>query len=363
MSQKKIALVGYRLNKGGAERVMANLSNFLYQKGLEVHIIIVLDDIEYPYSGTVLNLGLLKNDSNTMSNKLKRFYYLNKYMRQHQFDFVIDFRFRSKLIQEFLITKLIFKTKSIYTVHHSKIHEYMPKSPFLTRLLYGNSLAVISISKAMERNIVERHKLKNVINIYNPIDIDHIQKSITDEIDLKFEYVIGVGHYDTNLKQFDKLIEAYSNSNLPDNDVHLVILGTGKLKSYLVGIAREHKVEHLVHFLGFQSNPFKYMRRAKYFVLSSEIEGFPMVVLEALACGTPVIAFDCPTGPSEIVIDRENGLLIENQNLEALIDGMNTFIQDVTLYNKCKDHALKSVEKYSVEVIGNQWLKLLDINS
>ena len=182
-------------------------------------------------------------------------------------------------------------------------------------------------------------------------------------VNLNFEYYIAVGHFDTNQKQFDKLIEAYSKSMLPKNQVHLVILGKGKKQLELENLAKETGVTDTVHFLGFQENPYKYMKNAKAFVLSSWHEGHPMVLIEALCCDTPVIAFDCPTGPREVVSDYENGLLIEEKNFEGLTMGLNTMIRDETLHKKCKDNALKSTQKFSIEVIGNQWLDLMTIKN
>lgn len=362
MDRKKIALVGFRLNKGGAERVMATLSNFFDSKGFDVYIIIVLDDIKYIHSGTVINLGKLKGKTNGLFNKIQRFYHFNKCMKQNDFNFIIDFRFRRKIIQEFLIAKFVYRAKTMFTVHHSKIHEYMPNFSPLTRVMYSNSYAIVSIAKTMEYKIRAKHKLKNVITIYNPLDIPLILEKAKEEVGLEFEYIIGAGHFDTNIKQFDILIKAYAQSVLPQKEVHLVILGVGKLKEHLLAIANSLNIKDYVHLLGFKNNPFKYMRRAKYFVLSSKIEGFPMVVLEALACSTPVVAFDCHTGPNEMIKNNKNGLLIEDQNFDKLIEGMNTFVNDEELYVNCKSNALTSVKRFSIDVLGNQWLDLMNKN-
>src|SRR5690606_28773993 len=101
-NKKKIALIGYRLNKGGAERVMAILSTFFENQGIEVCIFIVLDDVAYNYSGKLINLGKLKNRTNGVFNKINRLVALKKSISSHEFDFIIDFRFRTKFIQEFI---------------------------------------------------------------------------------------------------------------------------------------------------------------------------------------------------------------------------------------------------------------------
>lgn len=362
MSQRKIALVGFRLNKGGAERVMADLSNYFYKKGIEVHIIIFHNDLGYEYSGTIYNLGELKSNNNTIFNKIKRFYYFNKYIKLHQFDFIIDFRFRVNIIQELLISKFIYNVKTIYTVHSSKIQFYMPESTLLTKLTYGGSYRVISLTRTMEALIQKKYQLKNVMTIYNPINIFQIRKKANDKIILDFDYIIGVGHLNTNQKQFDKLIYAYSKSILPKKNIALVILGEGINKEGLIKEAQKNDVTSMVHFLGFKNNPYKYISKAKFFVMSSLHEGMPIVLLESLACSTPIISFDCPTGPREIITHKENGLLVENQNINKLIDSMNLFVNNDELYAYCKKQALSSVDKFSIERIGEQWLNLMNNN-
>ena len=98
--KNKIALIGYRLGIGGAERVMANLSVFFEKHGVEVHNIIVIDEVSYNFSGKLINLGKLKNKSNGIINKLNRYLFLKNYLNENNFDFIIDFRFRNKPIQE-----------------------------------------------------------------------------------------------------------------------------------------------------------------------------------------------------------------------------------------------------------------------
>jgi len=361
MKSKKIALVGFRLNGGGCGRVLANLSNYLFEQGIEVHIVIFHNDIGYDFSGTLFNLGKIKSESNTIFNKIKRFIHLKQYFTTHCFDYIIDFRFRKSIIQELLISKFIYNTKTIYTVHSSQLEVYLPKSKFWTELIFGKSFKVIAITEGMQDMILKKYpKLKNVEMIYNSISIQQIQNKLNDNVCLNYNYIIGVGQFNTNEKQFDKLIEAYAKSKLASKEIHLVILGEGVLIESLKICARNNNVISKVHFLGFKNNPFKYIKHAKYLVMSSRYEGFGMVLIEALACETPVVAFNCPIGLNEIIQHNINGLLIEHQNVEALTNGMNTLIEDCDLYKHCKKNALKSVEKFEINNIGPQWLTLLN---
>jgi N-acetylgalactosamine-N,N'-diacetylbacillosaminyl-diphospho-undecaprenol 4-alpha-N-acetylgalactosaminyltransferase len=165
---------------------------------------------------------------------------------------------------------------------------------------------------------------------------------------------------ESNIKQFDKLIDAYSNSILSNQNIHLVLLGDGEQISILKALVKQKNIEEKVHFLGYQNNPYKYLRNAKFFVLSSQNEGLPNVILEALACETPVVSFDCLSGPSEMISHKQNGLLVENQNVQKLTQAMNLFVEDEKLYTTCKENALQSTSPFSIENIGKQWLDLID---
>ncbi|WP_281226443.1 glycosyltransferase [Flavobacterium aquiphilum] len=358
----KIALIGYRLSGGGSDKVMANLSLFFAKNNIDVHIIIVLDEVTYPYSGKLVNLGLLKNKTNGVFNKIKRLISLRKYLKENEFDFIIDFRFRTKILQELLLARLIYNAKTIFTVHSFLIDHYMPNNSWLTRLIYNHCYANVVLTQEMEELIVRKHKLNNVVTIPNPVNLEEICKKSNDSIDLDFEYIIAIGQYENNIKQFDKLILAYANSELSKKKIHLVIVGEGNDEA-LKKVAGENGVIDFVHFLGYQNNPFKYLKKAKFLVLSSKNEGLPNVILEALACEVPVVSFDCPCGPRTIIKNKENGILVENQNWDKLSEAMNEFVNDEKLYQYCKQNAKESIGPFLLDTIGNQWLDLMQINT
>jgi glycosyltransferase involved in cell wall biosynthesis len=359
----KIALVGYRLNKGGLEKVMSTLSVYFGQVGIDVHNIIFVDDIGYPYSGTLVNIGRMKLGQNKAFEKLELFLFFKRYIKENQFDYIIDFRYRIKPLQEYILSKFVYNSRTIYTVHNSRLKTYLPNSKFLTKQICKGKYSIVCVSNGIKMLVEEKFQLNNSILIYNPIDLDKIKVIANHQIDIKTPYVVSAGRFDSNnVKQFDKLIEVYSNSILPQKGISLVLLGDGELKDIYREAAIKSGVADKVHILGFKSNPFKYFKNALFLLLCSKYEGFGMTLIEALACETPVISFDCVSGPNEIIIDKENGLLVENQNFEKLIEAMNLFIEDSVLYNQCKSNSLKSVERFSIEKIGKQWQDLMRIN-
>lgn len=364
MSHKKykIALIGYRLSGGGNDKVMANLSIFFEKNGIEIHNIIVINEVSYPYAGKLVNLGLLKDEKNGFLNKYQRLQALRSYLNKNDFDFIIDFRFRTKTIQEFIISRIIYSTKTIFTVHSFLINHYMPDNSWLTRLMYNHCHANVALGNDMKNLIEKKHKLQNVVVIPNSVNLDEILEKQDENCNLNFEFVLAVGQYENEIKQFDQLILSYAASDLSKKKKHLVIVGNGD-KSKLEKVIKESNVEGFVHLLGYQDNPFKFMSKADFLILSSKNEGFSNVVLESLTCKTPVISFDCDFGPRDMIVNFKNGILVEDQNWEKLTEAMNLFASDTELYQKCKENAFESIQPFLLENIGKKWLDLLKINT
>lgn len=358
----KICLIGECLATGGAEKAMALLSQYFESKGIEVHIVIVLDEVQYEYSGTLLNLGTLKNKSNGLSNKWMRFRKFKNYLKKHQFEYIVDFRIRVSFLQEFITQKFLYNCPTVYTVHSAMTHLYFPRFKWQSKLIYKNVFGIVAVSNYIQNKIEADYNLNNVHTLYNPIDYKKVQEKAKAEIQIQSPFIVAAGRMKDDVKQFDGLIKTFAKSELPKQNIALVILGDGVLKVQYQKLAEELKIEHLVHFMGQVENPFAYFQKALFFVLTSKNEGLPTVILESLACGKPVVSFDCISGPNEMITHLHNGILVENQNFEALKSAMNLLLEDEKLYQHFKSNATETIAKFSLEKIGSQWLDFLKIN-
>ena len=256
---------------------------------------------------------------------------------------------------EWLFLNFIYRNfKFIYTIHSSKLETYLTDNNWIAKQMVQKAYKTVAVSNFIKQQLTTKFGFDSAIVIPNTFDL----KLVSNTEKLPFDYCIAVGRL-VSLKQFDKLVASYSNSILPQKNMHLVILGVGDEQEKIEKTILENKVSVFVHLLGFKSNVSDYISNAKFLVLSSKYEGFPMTVLEALSLGTPVISFDCESGPNEMIVNHENGILVENQNFTELTHKMNIFVEDDVLYQNCKSNAVSSVAKFQPEVVVKQWLHIL----
>ncbi|MEM2374598.1 MAG: glycosyltransferase [Thermoproteota archaeon] len=177
-----------------------------------------------------------------------------------------------------------------------------------TRILYRLPRKIFTISEAISEYLITHYKIpaRNILLVYNPIDIDQICQLVEEPLDngerilFSFPVIVSCARLDVQKGQWH-LIRSFKPVSEVLPDCKLVFIGDGPLRGYLEGLVTELGLKDKVFFLGWKSNPFKYMARSTLFCLSSLWEGFPNVVVEALACGLPVMSTDCLSGPREIL--------------------------------------------------------------
>ena len=138
-------------------------------------------------------------------------------------------------------------------------------------------------------------------------------------------------------------------------------MGDGEDKENLKALVAQKNLEEDVLFHPFAPNPFPYYKKALFTALTSKYEGFPNVLIESLASGTPVVSYDCTSGPNEIIQHGTNGLLVNNQDIDAMKKAINSFVMDAALYEVCKANAKESAERFNPENILKDWLRFLKI--
>ncbi len=353
MENKRIVFLINSLDGGGAERVVSTLLNNLVDD-YDCYLILLEDKISYELDSRI-KIIILNNSSSR--NGLIKFlslpllgYKLSKIIKEYNFSQVISFLYRSNYIN--ILAKYLSKQKVIISERIAPSSMYADNSPsskiskYLIKTLYNKADLIIPVSKAIKNDLETNFNIKTKqIVIYNPYDIDNIiklsQEKINIEID-KENSIITVGSLGKR-KNHSLLINAFSKV---EKNLKLYILGVGGEEQNLKNLTINLGIQDRVIFLGFDNNPYKYLSKCSTFVLSSNSEGFPNVLAEAMICGCSVISTDCLSGPREILAPSSDIALQLKDTIEEEEFGILTPINNE---NKMIEaiHVMRSSDKYS----------------
>lgn len=228
----------------------------------------------------------------------------------------------------------------------------------LTGFAYQRADAVVALSEGVRQELIEDYGLStsSVVTIHNPVEFDALvaaAKDASPQLSKRGPWIMGVGRL-IRQKGFDRLVRAVADLKRPD--VTLILVGEGPDRDALAAQARDLGV--VLEMPGFVRQPMHWLAHADLFVLSSRWEGFGHVIVEAMAAGAPVIAFDCPHGPRDIIEDRVNGLLIPDGDEPALTAAMARLLDDRDLGVRLSANAMKDAARFSSSRITDQYLKL-----
>lgn len=348
----KIALVTYSLSSGGLERIVSNQSVLLGSMGAEVHIYVVNSTVSYPYSG---RLFIFSMERKSVLGKVRTYCRIKNKIRKENYDLILDHRFRLSLFTEWFWQNVIYKKQKVYNfIHSSRIFDYIFENAKVNSRLFRNK-KFIGVSRGITSIVKSGNPGLPVETLYNAIAVE-----ASGPKPLNHRYITAIARMDAaNVKQVDVLLECFARSELAANGFKLVIIGDGPNMESMKSYAARLNIAGSVLFTGFLPDPYAYLEHAYFTVLTSKYEGLPTVLIESLMLGTPVVSFDCKTGPDEIIVHLQNGMLVENQNKRAFVQAMNRLAADAELYEYLKSNARESVSGFSVEEITKQWHKLL----
>ncbi|NLD64901.1 MAG: glycosyltransferase family 4 protein [Bacteroidales bacterium] len=354
----KLAFTLPSLQAGGMERVMAELANYYSStEKIEVHLILFGKSPKIFYSlNNNIVIHLITGTFQDLFRPfeiIRRIKFIRGKISEIQPDAVLSF---GTQWNNFVLYALHNTHYPVFVSDRgSPIRRYKYTTEYLRGTLYKYSAGIIAQTNKANEILRVRFPGKSIIAIGNPIKINRGIKAIDKE-----NIILSVGRL-IKTKHHDRLINIFSGLIAPD--WKLIIVGGDALKEKnkekLQKLIRDLKLDGRVILTGEQKDVGHYYLKGKIFAFTSSVEGFPNVIGEALSAGLPVVSYDCVAGPSEMIVDGENGFLVPVFDDDLFQKRLQQLIDDEELRQKMSAKAPSSVEKFSIEKIGRQYLDFI----
>ena len=359
-----ISILLPNLRVGGAERVNLNLAYEFKRNGYEVEFVLMqangelLEEAQSEFSVVDLKCSRVRSLPKNLIN----------YFRVNQPNIVIASIWPLTVIASFAKLFCGHQCKLLICEHNNLsmqyknwgwVHNLVMKISM--NLGYRLADARVGVSIGVVNDIAKlsglKHKMFKVI--YNPVQ--PCSKPSVDALKYAEKLwscppgarIVTVGNL-TKQKNHDLLLRSFAKLDI--SEARLMFVGDGELRETIIQRAQELGISNQIIMAGFQSDPIPFYRTANLFVLSSNYEGLPLVIVEALACGTPVVSTDCHSGPAEILVNGQYGRLVPVEDVNALSKAIKTEIQNQT-YNI---PLIKRAEDFSPKKVASKYLNLLE---
>jgi len=355
---KNVLFVLPSLSPGGAEKVTINILNHINKDKFTVNLLIInnigpFKDLIFDNNINIINLN--KKHARTSYFKLV------KIINTIKPDIVFSTLQHVNIL--LLIFKRLYKSKPKLIIREANTpSQFMGNLNlfkkklflFLLKTQYKKADLIIAQCDEMRDDIISTYKLNNVdnvITIYNPIDVKFIKNKSTDFNPFNDTYVniVSIGRL-TYQKGFDILLKSISIVRELYPNVFLTIVGDGELRNYLIRLSNDLNIQNSVNFVGFQNNPYPYIKYSDLYVLSSRWEGFPNTLLEAITLNKKVVSTNCKSGTFEILNDYENGIIVKTDDPVSLAEGIISSIKKEIKYSE-------KYKKYDATIIVKEFEK------
>lgn len=235
----------------------------------------------------------------------------------------------------------------------------------LKRVTYPAADRITTVSQGVSESLVTGLGLPRgkITTVYSPVVDGRVMAGAGEPLrhpwfTPEHPTILAAGRLE-EVKDFATLIRAFARVREEVDSSRLVILGEGTERPALEGLVRQLGCEESVRLPGFDENPFRFMSRCTAFALSSRFEGLPGVLIQAMACGAPVVSTDCRHGPSEIVDHGRNGLLVPVSDVPALAGALGRVLQDPRLRERLASEGARTAGRFSPENVVPRYAEAL----
>ena len=375
---KKVCILINAMAGGGAERAIAQVAQQIDPNKYALHFVFLEDIQAYSIDPKIPQTILCKGKRSLlwMPMALWRF---GRWLKQHQPDIILSSLTRAHLLS--ILSKVAYpQGKRIISEQTDTYAAYTSRPVFSALLKYLFSFAdgAHFVSKGIEwswRTYGHFRQPSQVI--FNPIDLERIQEASQEDLPedaqefFDSKVIVHAGRLVPQKNQM-LLLEAFA---LLPEDYRLAILGEGPLEKSLRDKAEALGLGERVRFFGFQENPYAYFTRSEFMVLSSDFEGFGNVLIEAMACGLPVVSTDCPSGPREVLAPEtafsehlqpgqgnelaEYGVLVPMADAQGLAQAMKSLSEDKALLQNYGQKSKERAKDFALDKITREYEVLL----
>ncbi len=330
-------------NHGGIERVTSVIANNLADRGYQIGIVCLQKGKPYFTLDKGVELHYIPN------NRLFRIRNLKKLYAKQRPDVAI-FLGSHRSFMNITASKGI---PSITWEHFNANVNWHPLHKLSRKLAVKYSQRIVTLTQRDVENYIRLFEAENVICIPNPITIEKIEPS--PRINKR---VIAIGRL-AGQKGFDMLLDAWAKTQSRHQGWKLRIIGSGGHLKKLEKQIKHNRIEDSAEIVGATKDIANEYGHASIMVMSSRYEGLPLVLIEGMAYGLPIVSFDCDTGPSQIIENNKTGILVPPNNIDKLTEELDRLMADENLRNSFSANALQSVERFSTDNIIKQWEELL----
>lgn len=344
------------LSSGGAEHVLVNLAKYFSGKGedvsitsfekrpqfYEVHENISLNKVNHSHKNGLL---AFMSDLKATRNLLK----------SRKPDVAVSFLSRCNLM--LILASFFLKNKVVVCDRNNLCLKY-PKYIFVLTCWLYRFADKICVQTNEVKAYYPKYLQKKMCVLENPLNFEELENQCTENDIHKDNVVLSVSRLEKQ-KDFSTLIKAFDKIADKRKDWILKIYGQGNQKDSLQNLIDSLKLENRVFLCGVTHAPYKEMKKAKIFVLSSFYEGFPNVLCEAMHAELPCISTNCQCGPSELIQDGVNGFLVPVGDIDKMADKIDLLMQNPQLCTETGLHAKESTDRLESSIISEKWLDML----
>jgi len=357
----KIAFLVASLRGGGAERVASTLCNHWASNGHQI-VLITFDSPQndfYKSDDRIKRYALdsyntERNLRTMLSGNLRRLMRIRKILKKEKPDVMLSFM---PVPNVQAILSCLFTGIPVIISERTYPPYFNDNDNFdrIRKFIYQFSSAFVAQTNIVAQWGANFLKHKKIAVIINPINAGALIES-TDA--MRTNTILSIGRLSAD-KGFDMLLQAFQKIHHNNPDWSLQIVGDGSERAKLEQQLKDLKISDRVQLVGQSNAPQSYYARAKIFVVSSRVEGFPNALIEAMANGLASVSFDCNSGPADIIVDGVNGLLVPANKVDGMAEALQRLISDAQLREKLAKEAVKIRDKCQLENISEKWLKLI----